>query len=110
MEAIENSKIIYSTSFFITSNWEAMKIVMQYCAKANKPFGLNLSACFLIEFNTAQVLEALEYADYIFCNEDEAACYAKVQKIEYKELKEVALALTKYKKANDKRPRVAIVT
>ncbi len=83
---------------------------MKYCKESNKPFGLNLSACFLIEFNTAQVLEAIEYADYVFCNEDEAACFAKIQKIEHTSLKDVAMDIAKSKKQNDKRQRVAIVT
>ena len=106
----EKAKILYTTCFFITANFEALKEVVTYAAKVNKPMCLNLSATFLIEFNGEQVHDALQYADYVFCNEDEAASFAKVNKIEYKSLKEVAIAIAKWKKVNDKRPRVAVVT
>lgn len=69
-----------------------------------------MSACFLIQFNTESVNTILEYADYVFCNEDEAKCFADTNKIEYTNLKDVALAISKWKKVNAKRPRVAIIT
>jgi hypothetical protein len=46
------------------------------------------------------VKNVIECADFIFCNEDEAACYAKVMNIEYTSLKEVACILAKSKKNN----------
>ncbi len=107
---LEKSKVIYTTSFFITSNFEALKETAQYATKSNKPMCLNLSATFLIEFEGPKVLEALEHADYVFCNEDEAACFAKCNNIENKSLKDVAVVIAKWKKANAARPRVAIIT
>ncbi len=106
----EKAKILYTTCFFITANFEALKEVVTYAAKANKPMCLNLSATFLIEFNGEQVHDALQHADYVFCNEDEAASFAKVNKIEYTSLKEIAIAIAKWKKVNEARQRVAIVT
>lgn len=54
--------------------------------------------------------KVLEYADYVFCNEDEAKVFAEVNKIEHENLKDVAVAISKWKKVNTARPRVAIVT
>lgn len=53
----------------------------KYAADNNKPLGYGLSANFLIKFNTEQVDTALQYADYVFGNEDEAKAYAEVHDI-----------------------------
>lgn len=111
MDTVKKAKVIYTTAFFITSNNEALIELATYAAEANKPLLFNLSAGFLIEFNTPQVNAALEYADYVFCNEDEAAVFARVNKIEGgDDLKKVAEALQKWPKKNDKRSRIAIIT
>jgi adenosine kinase len=52
----------------------------------------------------------LQYADFVFCNEDEAQIFADVNKIEHSSLADVAVALAKWNKINTKRPRVAIIT
>ena len=51
--------------------------VGQYCAENNKPFGFNLSAVFLIEFELEKVLSVIKYADFVFANEDEQAAIHK---------------------------------
>jgi adenosine kinase len=48
MESLRKAKIIYSTSFFITSNKEALLEVGKFASDNNVPFGFNLSAVFLI--------------------------------------------------------------
>jgi len=93
IELIKNAKIVYSSSFFITSNNEALKTVMSTRASLNKPFGFNLSACFLMQFNPNEVLEGLKHADYIFANEDEAAFFAKTYNVANTSLKDVAIAI-----------------
>lgn len=110
LDVLKNSKIIYSTAFFITSNYNALHEVAKFAVENNKPFGFNLSAGFLMRINLPEVNNILTYADYIFCNEDEAAIFAEVNKIEYSSLRDVAKALAKWDKVNKERPRVAIVT
>jgi len=56
------------------------------------------------------VLKALEHADYVFANEDEAAAFGTAQGMEGAPLLEIAKAMARFKKSNTKRPRVAIVT
>ena len=53
----------------------------------------------------------MEYADYVFCNDDEAKVFGEVLKIEQKDgLKDVAAAIAKWPKQNQARQRIAIVT
>jgi len=77
MDDLKNAKLIYSTSFFITSSPESLREVGQFASDNNVPFAFNLSAVFLLQFELANVLAALEHADYIFANEDEAAEFAR---------------------------------
>jgi len=110
MSNLEAAKILYSTCFFITANHEALIEVGKYAAKSNKPMGLNLSACFLIEFEGEKVREALKYADYLFCNEDEADAFAKHNNIEHSSRKDIASAIAKWEKVNSDRKRTCIIT
>jgi sugar/nucleoside kinase (ribokinase family) len=43
----------------------------------NIPFGFNLSAVFLIQFELPKILEILPYVDFLFANEDEGAAFAE---------------------------------
>jgi adenosine kinase len=108
---LEKAKILYTSGFFVTSNYEALLEVARYAAEHNKPLGFNLSACFLIQYNTKEVNSVLDYADFIFCNEDEAKCFGETNKIEGVEsLKDVAVALARWNKINTKRNRTVIIT
>lgn len=97
---LDTCKIIYTTSFFITSNVDAMMKVANYANEKNIPLGFNLSAVFLLQFELKNVIAGLECADYVFANEDEAAEFAKTQGMEGADLKDVAKALAKFKKNN----------
>ena len=81
-DALDKAKIIYGTSFLITSNREALIEVGKYASDNNIPFALNLSAVFLVQFELPTVLSALEHADYVFANEDEADAFAATQNLE----------------------------
>jgi len=35
----------------------------------------------------------IEYADYVFCNEDEAKVFAEVNKVEYTTFEDIAIAI-----------------
>lgn len=110
LQVVEKSAFLYTSAFFITSNYEALQKYAQFAAEKNKPLGYNLSATFLIQFNTEQVNTILEYADFVFCNEDEAKCFAETNKVSHENLKDVAVALSQWKKVNTQRKRVAVIT
>lgn len=48
INVLQDSKLIYTSSFFITSNFEALVQVAEYATDNNIPLGFNLSAVFLI--------------------------------------------------------------
>jgi len=55
MDLLKGADYVYSTGFFITSNFDALIKIGEFCAENAIPFGFNLSAEFLIQFFTDQV-------------------------------------------------------
>jgi adenosine kinase len=106
---IESAKLYYIAGFFLTVSVDSLKIVAEHALANNKTFCLNLSAPFIIDFFADQVATALEYADYLFCNESEAEAYGKKHGLG-SDLKEVALAIASSPKKNPSRPRTVIFT
>jgi adenosine kinase len=47
-QALEKAAFLYTSAFFITSNFDALMNYARFAAEHNKPLGYNLSACFLI--------------------------------------------------------------
>lgn len=74
---LEAAKWVYATGFFITSNNEAFKQVTKHCADNNKPFLFNIAATWLLHTNYDDVMQCIEYSDYVFCNEDEGSLMAE---------------------------------
>jgi adenosine kinase len=109
-EVVQKAKYFYSTGFFLTVSPETAIALGQYASQSNKTFLFNLSAPFLIQFFwDGKMQEVLKYADVVFANEDEAATLGK--KLGWGEdLKEIALKLAEYPKANQSRPRKVIFT
>jgi len=105
----ESASVYYIAGFFLTVSVDSLKIVAEHALANNKTFCLNLSAPFIIDFFGDQVATALEYADYLFCNESEAAAYGKKHGLG-EDLKEVALKIAASPKKNSARPRTVIFT
>lgn len=110
MSYLESANMVYATAFFITSNVEAMRQVGRYCAANDKPMAFNIAAPFLLFTNFDDVMDAIEHADYTFCNEDEASTFAEKQGFKPEDRAAAAKYMCTYKKANTKRNRVSIVT
>lgn len=102
--------MIYTTGFFITSNDEALKKVCAFATEHNKPLAFNIAAVFLLFIAKDSVMHCIEHADFVFCNEDEGSTYAKLHGLEEKDYTGAAKHIAMSKKANNKRPRVAIIT
>ncbi len=102
------AKFYYIAGFFLTVSVESLVIVAEHAIANDKTFCLNLSAPFIIDFFGDQVATALEYADYLFCNESEAAAYAKKHDLG-EDLKEVALKVAASPKKTSK-PRTVVFT
>merc|ERR1711957_410271 len=84
------ANMVYSTGFFITSCYDVLQKVMQQANDEDKPMLFNISAVFLVDFFKDQTMFCIEHADYVRT--------------------EAAKHIAKSKKANQKRPRFAIVT
>lgn len=110
MSMLESAKMVYVTAFFITSNVEAMRKVGRYCAENDKPMAFNIAAPFLLFTNFDDVMDAIEHADYTFCNEDEASTFAEKQGFKPEDREAAAKYMATFKKANAKRNRISIVT
>lgn len=108
-EIYTSAKVYYIAGFFLTVSVDALKIVAEHALAEDKIFCLNLSAPFIIDFFGDQVATALEYADFLFCNESEAAAYATKHALG-DDLKEVALKIAASPKKNASRKRTVIFT
>lgn len=105
----ESASVYYIAGFFLTVSVDSLKIVAEHALANDKVFCLNLSAPFIVDFFGDQVATALGYADYLFCNESEAAAYGKKHGLG-EDLKEVALKVAASPKKNRARPRTVIFT
>jgi adenosine kinase len=99
----------YCAGFFLTVSVESLVQVAEHANDNNKTFCLNLSAPFIIDFFGDQLATAMEYADYLFGNESEAATYGKKHGLG-EDLAEIAKAVSALPKKNSSRPRTVVFT
>lgn len=110
-EIVDSIDIYYSAGFFLTVSVDALVSVASKMAASNKVFALNLSAPFIIDFFGDQLSTAIEYADFVFGNESEAAAYGKKNcGGEESDLGKIALHICGLPKKNDKKPRTVVFT
>jgi len=108
-EIIASAKVYYSAGFFLTVSVESLVKVAEHFLANDKIVCLNLSAPFIVDFFDQQLATALEYADFLFGNESEAAAYGKKHGLG-EDLKEVALKIAASPKKNVNRPRTVVFT
>jgi adenosine kinase len=107
-EIVESAKIYYSAGFFLTVSVDSLVQVAEDFVAKNKTVCLNLSAPFIVDFFGDQLATALEYADFLFGNESEAAAYATKHGLG-DDLSKVALAVAAGPKKGS-RPRTVVFT
>ena len=105
-EIIESAEIYYSAGFFLTVSVPSL---VKVALAKDKIVALNLSAPFIVDFFGDQLATALEYADFVFGNESEAAAYGKKHELG-EDLGKVALAICDLSKKNASRPRIVVIT
>merc|ERR1719197_1596411 len=96
MELVEKAKVIYSAGFFITVSTDSMRLAAEEAAKSGVKYCLNLSAPFLMQVPPfkAFILKSLPMADYLFCNETEAATFAETEGWDTTDVKFIATRLS----------------
>jgi adenosine kinase len=106
---IELAKVYYSAGFFLTVSVPSLVAVAEHAVANDKTFCLNLSAPFIVDFFGEQLATAMEYADFLFGNESEAAAYGKKNGMG-EDLKKIALAVCDLPKKNKSKPRTVVFT
>eukprot|EP00522_Entomoneis_paludosa_P011289 CAMPEP_0172447634 /NCGR_PEP_ID=MMETSP1065-20121228/6910_1 /TAXON_ID=265537 /ORGANISM="Amphiprora paludosa, Strain CCMP125" /LENGTH=347 /DNA_ID=CAMNT_0013198991 /DNA_START=42 /DNA_END=1085 /DNA_ORIENTATION=- len=110
-EIVDAVDIYYSAGFFLTVSVDSLVQVGTKIAEQNKVMALNLSAPFIVDFFGDQLATAIEFADFVFGNESEAAAYGKKNcDGEEEDLGKIALAICALPKKNDKRSRTVVFT
>jgi len=108
-EILAAAKFYYSAGFFLTVSVESLVKVAEQFTAEKKTCCLNLSAPFIVDFFGDQLSTAIEYADYLFGNESEAAAYGKKHGLG-DDIKEVAKAICALPKKDPSRPRTVVFT
>ncbi|ANZ75890.1 BA75_02037T0 [Komagataella pastoris] len=109
-ELVEKASFFYIGGFHLTVSPEAIILLGKHAAENNKDFVINFSAPFIAQFFKDPLDQVVPYADYIICNESEAAAYAESHDLKDKSLVEVATYIAKLPKVNSKKPRTVIFT
>jgi len=107
---VEKADMVYSAGFFLTPCTEGMVMVGKHCTETNKMFLTNLSASFLVETFTKPMMKVFYHADVVFGNEHEWASFGKIHKIDSTDLTDIAKHAVALPKANEKLPRLIVVT
>eukprot|EP01027_Heterolobosea_sp_BB2_P020370 GEZU01029066.1.p1 GENE.GEZU01029066.1~~GEZU01029066.1.p1 ORF type:complete len:349 (+),score=172.27 GEZU01029066.1:88-1134(+) len=107
---LNQSKILYSSGFFLTVSPESSVYLGQHAAEHNKIYCTNISAIFIAEFFKDQFLKTLPYADFLFGNEEEAKALGKAMQLGTDDVAEIAKKISLYEKVHTKRPRHVVFT
>jgi adenosine kinase len=107
---MEKAKFYYISGFFLTVSPESILTVAQYAASQNRPYMMNLSAPFILEFFSDRFNSVLPYIDILFGNETEARAFSKLQGFGTDDITEIALKTVSLPKENAQRPRVVVFT
>jgi len=107
---VEKAQLYYISGFFFTVCPEAIQRIAKYSLENDRTLMLNLSAPFISQFFKDKVVEAFPYVDILFGNDDEAKTFGKhVLNLETENVEEIAKAISKMPKNNDKK-RIVIIT
>jgi adenosine kinase len=102
-KVIEAATHVYSAGFFLTVSPDTINEVGALCNEKDKVFALNLSAIFIVDFFTEPLKAALEYADFLFCNESEAEAWGKKFELEDLSVTNIAKHIAAFSKKKGKR-------
>jgi len=108
-ELVKEVDIFYSACFFLTVSPQTQIEIGKHCLATNKIFAINISAVFIVDFFWDQLNSVLPYADYVLCNEVEAAAFAKKSGWEEGNLEAAAENLSRLPKEGS-RPRTVVFT
>lgn len=111
---LQRAKFVYSAGFFLTASPESMLLAAKDCASRGVPYGLNISAPFLVEvppFKKAMD-DVLPFATHVFGNETEAAAFARAEGWTETDLETIASRIAALPRADGRaeQPRTVVIT
>ncbi|CAH0564030.1 unnamed protein product [Brassicogethes aeneus] len=112
----ENKKLVdtahfyYVSGFFLTVSPPSIMEVAKVALAHKRPFLMNLSAQFIVQFFKDPLMQVMPYVDVLFGNETEAETFATEQSFGTTDLKEIALKICELPKQYEDRPRLCIIT
>jgi len=108
-DLLSHAELFYGEGFFITHSPNVLIELGKVAAAQNKPYFINVSAPFVVDFFWDKLKEVIPYPDGIICNEDEAHAVGK--KLEWAaDIEVIAKNLAGFSKVNTKRERMVIFT
>merc|ERR1712066_1176065 len=108
-DMLAKAKIIYLTGYFVASSPEASLEICRYAAEKGKIVALSLSATYICQFHKANLLQILQYVDYLFGNEDQVLTFARENNMKDSDNVEISSqTLARLPKVNSSRRRMVI--
>lgn len=90
-------------------NTSSLLHVARRAAEEDKTFMFNLSAVYLVQFFMDNIMTAMPYCDFVFCNEAEALTFGEMKNWGL-DIPTIALRMAGLPKTSGTRPRVVVVT
>ena len=107
--SVEQASVYYVSGFHLTVSPESILAIAKHSAeKPDKKFCFNLSAPFISQFFSEQLLSVIPYVDILFGNESEAAAFASLQKWSDTSVRDIAVKISKLEKSTSKGLTVVI--
>ncbi|KAB8339067.1 hypothetical protein FH972_022003 [Carpinus fangiana] len=106
----EAADFFYVGGYHLTVSPPAALALGKEAARRNVPYAFGMGAPFIPEFFAEPLGQLLPYIDYIFCNETEAATWAKGNGVADTSIPGIAKAFAASPKVNEKRQRTVIIT
>lgn len=106
----EAARIFYVGGYHLTVSPEAAEALGKEAARRDVPFVFGMGAPFIPLAFGEPLARLLAYCDYVVGNETEAAAWGQANKVESGDVVEIAKAIAKLPKENDKRQRTVIIT
>jgi len=106
----EKAEVFYVGGYHLTVCPAAAEALGAEAARRNVPLVFGMGAPFIAQFFGEPLGKLLPYVDYLLGNETEAQTWADANGVESKSIPEIAKAMAKSKKVNEKRPRTVIIT
>ena len=110
LHIVDRADICYTTAYFLLTKEDALFEFVERAHTKEKTIAFNLSAHYVIQGYREKINKVIGYADYVFCNEDEARVFAEVNQIPHESLLDVAVAIGAMPKLNGRKPRTVVVT